>query len=411
MPAQIYLRAPLNPGYSETLIFSTEISRSTSGSEEDRRISRFNTSEPAHKIVMTPYGFSAAETAQVVNRLLSAMRNNDGENSASGVWVPLWGSQTTLTLAADPADTNIFFPTGEGEFIPGGWLVLIHPTDSTVFDLLQIDEVVDSSEMLLVDAVTQTFPVGSQVCPALWCSLQSPASLGFDELSRAMSGSIMFDEIGAPDWEGAYTFGGSTYLSVPIYAPEADTYSALVGGPADSKVLRGDVWNNRPGAEYDPARQDMAWGWNRILRTRAQKMALINWFKYCKGAVRNFWVRFPAPAFYTTATASSGAATITLTNNGAYNALVGVRRHVWCAVTGHDRGYRISNPTLIGGGATLSVTVSPVLAADLPAGSALDLLLYSRYTGDELEFQTSALGPGITEAQETFVEIQRDTPE
>lgn len=405
--AVLFTRPPLQPGYQETLIFSTEISRSTSGSEGGgRRVSSFNTPEPVHRISMTPFGFSLAESAQLTNDLLTAMRNADG-----GVWVPLWGSEVELVVAADPTDTTLFIPTADGEFVPGGWLIISDPADRSRADLLQIDEIIDSSEILLQDEVTQAFGVGASVCPAVFCSLHSPAQTGFDSLARSVSGSVEFEEIGAPDWEGTYTFSGTTYLSKPVYIPDPDTFASMSGGPACSKVVRGDVWNNRTGAEYSPARQDLTWGWNRILRNRSQRMSLVRWFKYCKGALRNFWLRFPAPSFYTSLSASSGASTVTILNNGSYNALVGVRRHVWIGAAGHDRGYRISNPVLSVDGLTVQLTVTPTLAAGLPANSGLDILIYGRYTGDELDLQASNLGPDITEAQETFVEVQRDTPE
>jgi len=200
-----------------------------------------------------------------------------------------------------------------------------------------------------------------------------------------------------------------TYLTYDIYTPEPDTVFDLQGGPACDVVIRGEVWNNRTNAVYDPARQDYIWSWRRVFRTLPLRMVVVNWFKSRKGAATPFWVRFPAAAFFTAASASSGASAIRLVNNNALVALTGVRRHVWCAATGHERAYRLSNPVLQMDG-TVEVTVTPTLAANLASGAALDLFLFCRYGSDELSFSASGLGP-YQECDESFVEKQRDTPE
>jgi len=189
--AIIFTARPREESYSETLIYSTEISRSLSGSEDGRVFTRFNGTEPVHRIAMSPYGYSREETAKLLNLLIAAARNSD-----DGLWVPLWWSESALTVAAAGGSGSIAMAdTAIGEYVAGGFFVLIDSTDPTHVQLFTIDTIASGTSITMTTTVTTAFPLGSAVVPVVFCAPLLPQQVGFDELARIMAGVIEFEEV------------------------------------------------------------------------------------------------------------------------------------------------------------------------------------------------------------------------
>lgn len=149
-----------------------------------------------------------------------------GAAGAADWYIPYWPDRVTLTEDLGIGVTTLNVDTVDRDFVAGGFAFL----RSSDFDseVLEIASITDTS-ITFVDGPEREWPAGTDIFPAFKARLdQQPEMQRFG--SRALENPVRFIVVGAND--RAATFGGDTYLDLPVLVVSANEIQNIMHGYA-----------------------------------------------------------------------------------------------------------------------------------------------------------------------------------
>lgn len=373
-------------GYSETRQHVTEVFRTSNGKEFRRSLS----------VDYTPVRAVSADWSSMDVQEANYVRNIIQNGLDTTVLVPLWLSATRLDSPIVSGTTITCDTTGrEFATVSKALVVDVAYQSPVVSDIVTVG----ASSLELDDAVGP-YAAGAWVVPVITATPMTNDSRA--SLDNRSTGTVEFLELTGwkdytPDISALSTFGG-----YPVFDPDPMGEQRL--SIVNEFEMVGESWQQRTKVvnEVSELRVERS----HLLRTVAARNAFRAFFDSRLGKVNPFWIVERRASFRLYAGATAGASSIQVypyANTVNVDALL--KRYVRSRETGDT--YLLSNP--VAGSTYNTFDVSPVIAADIPAGDYMDALLFVRFDADSLTLQHGVREP-LSEVSCAFREVQRETP-
>lgn len=271
---EYFLLKPATKGYSFKKRWMTTMLISINGDEQRSAIFTW----PRRSIEMNILPSNAGDLNYLKRILFKSLHLSWG--------FPFWQDRTTLTAQASSGQKNLAVVSTNYRNFEVGTLCLLFSSRSS-YEVGKIASFTPTG-IVLVDNLSTTWPVGTEVYPLMKAKIQAQQEIG---LRTPSIGNIQI--VAMEDYDGEITrhtpsiSGFPTYSSIPVFnlRPRAEKLKQMLYHPYDYLSFFGKSQNE---SNWDETSLPLEGEY--ILLGRSNIWAFMDFFDYHKGRWGNFWL-------------------------------------------------------------------------------------------------------------------------